>query len=139
MLFAAVLATLVVSVAVPAAQAGTRMKMVRSINNVRSWSHRRHLRFSNKLSQGAASWARSLMQRNVLAHSSRALSRHEGEIIEWHVGARPNITKTVTAWRNSAEHRRVMLTRGYRRAGAGRAVGYFSGRRCTIWVVRFAR
>jgi uncharacterized protein YkwD len=113
--------------------------MLRSINYVRSWSHRRHLRLSSTLSQGAASWARSLMQRNVLAHSARALSRHEGEIIEWHVGTRPNINKTVVAWWHSTEHRRVMLARGYRRAGVGRAVGSFGGRRCTIWVVRFAR
>jgi hypothetical protein len=27
---------------------------------------------------------------------------------------------------------------GYRSAGAGKAVGIFGGRRCTIWVVRFA-
>jgi uncharacterized protein YkwD len=139
MLCAAVLATLVVSVAAPAAQAGPRTKMIRSINYVRSWSHRGHLNFSRNLSAGAASWARTLMRRNVLAHSAGAMRRHEGEIIEWHTGPRARINSTVIEWWHSAGHRRVMLTRGYRRAGAGRAVGYFGGRRCTIWVVRFAR
>jgi uncharacterized protein YkwD len=138
MLFAAVLTTVVVSVASPPAEAGTRTKMIRSINYVRSWSQRGHLSFSRHLSAGAASWARTLMRRNVLAHSARAMRRHEGEIIEWHTGPRARINSTVIEWWHSVEHRHVMLTRGYRRAGAGRAVGYFGGRRCTIWVVGVA-
>ena len=48
------------------------------------------------------------------------------------------INRTVTEWWNSSEHRDVMLG-SFRRAGAGRAVGYFGGRLCTIWVARFGR
>src|SRR3954453_3915648 len=138
MLIAAALTTLVVGSATPA-QAGSRKHMVRAINYVRGWSHRHHLHFSPRLSRGAASWARHLMRRDVLAHSSRALRRHEGEIIEWHSGRRARVHKTVVEWWNSPPHRIVMLARRYHRAGAGRAVGYIGGRRCTIWVVRFAR
>lgn len=138
--FAVALATSVVSVAVPAeANAGQRRQMVRAINFVRSWSHRHSLHFSRALSAGAASWARSLMQRDVLAHSGRAIARGEGEVIEWHTGGRARVNKTVIEWLGSPEHRTVMLTRGYRRAGAGKAVGYFGGHKSTIWVVRFAR
>ena len=135
---AAALATGVVSLATPAAQAGPRKQMVRAINSVRSWSHRRHVYFSRRLSGGAGSWARHLMRRDVLAHSSRALRRGEGEIIEWHTGGRARVRRTVREWLNSPEHRAVMLAHGYRHAGAGRAVGYIGGHRSTIWVVRFS-
>ena len=138
-LAAAFLTTAVVGTAAVPAQAGVRRHMIRAINHARSWSHRRHVRFSNRLSQGAASWARLLVQRNTLMHSSRAVSHGEGEIIEWHTGGRARIGQTVTEWLNSTEHRQVMLAGDYRRAGAGRAVGYMGGRRCTVWVVRFAR
>jgi uncharacterized protein YkwD len=139
MLFAAALPALVVCAATPPAQAGTRRQMIRAINNVRGWTHRPGLHFSRRLSAGAASWARSLMRRDVLAHSSRALRRREGEIIEWHTGPRARIDRTVREWLRSSEHRVVMLNPRFARAGAGRAVGYMNGRRCTIWVVRFAR
>jgi uncharacterized protein YkwD len=136
MLIAAALVTLVVCAGAPAAQAGSRKQMVRSINYVRSWTHRHQLRFSQRLSRGASGWARSLMRRDTLAHSSN-LRQGEGEIIEWHTGAAPNVNSTVMEWWHSSEHRRVMLGH-FRRAGVGRAVGYFGGQRSTIWVVRFS-
>src|SRR4051794_7356240 len=138
MFIVAALTALVVSLAMPAAQASPRRQMVRAINHARGWSHRRHVHFSRRLTRGAASWARHLMRRDVLAHSSRALQRHEGEIIEWHSGRRAHVHATVVEWLHSPAHRTVMLARRYHRAGAGRAVGYIGGRRCTIWVVRFA-
>jgi uncharacterized protein YkwD len=133
MLFAAVLITVAVSIAAPAAQAGTRTRMIRTINYVRALHHLHSVRYSNRLARGAAAWARSLMRRQMLAHASG----QQGEIIEWHTGARAQIKHTVVEWWNSSSHREVMMGH-YRRAGAGRAVGYFGGRRCTIWVVRFA-
>src|SRR3954469_18245410 len=140
MMIAAALTTAVVSVAMPAtADAGQRRQMVRAINFVRSWSHRNHLHFSRRLSHGASSWARHLMRRDVLAHSSRALHRHEGEVIEWHTGRRARVNNTVWAWLGSPPHRHVMLARRYHRAGAGKAVGYVNGHRSVIWVVRFSR
>jgi uncharacterized protein YkwD len=139
MLIATALTMLAVSAAAPAAHAGPRKQMVRTINYVRSWSHRHGLAFSGRLSRGASSWAKHLMRRNVLAHSGQAIRGGEGEVIEWHTGARANINKTVMEWWHSTSHRHVMLSRQYTRAGAGRAVGYWGGRKCTIWVVRFAR
>jgi uncharacterized protein YkwD len=139
MLIAAALMTGVVSMSAPTAQAGTRKQMVRSINYVRGWSNRHQLHFSHRLSRGANSWARQLMRRNVLAHSAAAMRRREGEIIEWHTGPRAQVKSTVIEWWHSSGHRHVMLGKRYHRAGAGRAVGYIGGQRCTIWVVRFAR
>jgi len=139
MLIAAALTALAVTAAAPAARAGTRERMIRKINDVRSWSHRRSLAFSGRLSRGAASWAHHLMRRNVLAHSGQAIRRGEGEVIEWHTGARANVNQTVVEWLHSTGHRHVMLSGRYHRAGAGRAVGDYGGRKCTIWVVRFAR
>lgn len=108
--------------------------MVRTINYVRALHHVHSLRYSARLSRGAAAWARSLMSRQTLTHSSNV----QGEIIEWHTGTGAEIKRTVVEWWNSSGHRQVMMGH-YRRAGAGRAVGWFDGRRCTIWVVRFAR
>src|SRR4051794_38260070 len=140
MLAAALCALALTTAAAPApADAGKRRQMVRAINFVRSWSHIHGVHYSRRLSRGATSWARHLMRRDVLAHSSRAINRGEGEVIEWHTGRRARVNRTVIEWLHSSEHRHVMLARRYRRAGAGRAVGYIGGRRCTIWVVRFAR
>lgn len=46
--------------------------------------------------------------------------------------------RLVIEWLNSPGHRQVMLSHRYRRAGAGKAVGWIGGRKSTIWVVRFA-
>jgi uncharacterized protein YkwD len=107
--------------------------MIRTINHVRSSNHRNHLRFSQRLSRGAAAWARHLMRDQYLGHASG----QQGEVIEWHTGGNAAVRQTVIEWWHSTGHRHVMLG-NYRRAGAGRAVGNFGGRRCTIWVVRFA-
>jgi uncharacterized protein YkwD len=133
MLMVAALMTVVVSAFAPAAHAGQRKQMIRTINYVRSWSHLRGLNFSRRLSRGAAAWARHLMGSQTLAHATG----QQGEVIEWHTGAQAQIKDVVTEWFNSSGHRRVMLG-NYRRAGAGKAVGYFGGQQCTIWVVRFA-
>jgi len=132
MLIAAALATVVVCAAAPAAHAGQRRQMVRTINDARAWTHHHRLHFSERLSRGAAAWARHLMQNQILGHASHV----QGEIIEWHTGARGQVRRTVTEWLNSPGHRHVMLG-PFRRIGAGKAVGNCGGRRCTIWVVRF--
>jgi uncharacterized protein YkwD len=122
------------SAAAPAAQAGQRKQMIRNINYVRGWSNLHPLRFSARLSRGAAAWARHLMRSQYLGHASGV----QGEVIEWHTGGRAQVKQTVIEWWHSSGHRHVMLGH-FRRAGAGRAVGTFGGRRCTIWVVRFGR
>jgi uncharacterized protein YkwD len=140
MLIAAALTAVVVCAAVPAgAQAGQRKQMIRAINFVRSWGHHRKLQFSSRLSRGATSWARHLMRQDILAHSARAVRRGEGEIIEWHTGSDANINGVAIEWLNSPGHRQIMLSRRYHRAGAGKAVGWWNGRKSVIWVVRFAR
>ncbi len=140
MLVAALCAlALTTAVAPSTADAGKRRQMVRAINFVRSWSHIRGLHYSGRLSHGATAWARHLMRIDVLAHSARALRRQEGEVIEWHTGLSAMVNSVVMEWLNSSGHRHVMLSRGYRRAGAGRATGWMNGQRSTIWVVRFAR
>lgn len=108
--------------------------MIRTINYVRALHGAPSLRYSQRLSRGAAAWARRLMARQTLGHAAGV----QGEIIEWHTGARARVKRTVVEWWNSSAHRQVMMGQ-YRRAGAGKATGYFDGRRSTIWVVRFAR
>ena len=135
MLLAAMLASAIFMLMSAPAQAGSRRAMVRAIAGVRG----SHLRFSQKLSAAAAGWARHLFQAGVLAHSRRAIGCHEGEVIEWHTGNAANVGGVIREWLASPEHRPVLLNGIWRRAGAGRAVGYMNGRRSTIWVVRFAR
>ena len=135
LLACAVAALLIAAWTPAAAQAGSRHQMVRTINFVRSLAHQPRVHYSRRLSRRAAAWARHLMSRGVLAHSSSAT----GEVIEWHTGTRPRVRRAVDSWLQSPGHRRVILSGRYRRAGAGRAVGYMNGRRTTIWVVRFAR
>jgi uncharacterized protein YkwD len=134
MLLAALLASAILTFAAPV-QASSRRAMVRAIDSVRG----SQLRFSRKLSAAAAAWARHLFRAGVLAHSARAIRRHEGEVIEWHTGSAANIRGVVGEWLASPEHRPVLLNQIWRRAGAGSAVGFMNGRRSTIWVVRFAR
>jgi uncharacterized protein YkwD len=114
---------------------GARRAMVRAIDTAR----RSHLRFSGKLSAAAAAWARHLFQSGALAHSARAVERHEGEVIEWHTGTAAHVRSVVREWLGSPDHRPVLLNHKWHRAGAGRAVGMMDGHRSTIWVVRFAR
>lgn len=134
-LFACLLAAAILFAATlpPPAEASTRTRMVKTINYVRSWGHIPALRYSPRLSERAAAWARHLLRTGRMAHSSSGT----GEVIEWHPGSRPRIRRAVDAWLRSPSHRRVILSRRYRRAGAGRAVGYVQGRRTTVWVVRF--
>ena len=117
----------------PVAGASTRTRMVKTINHARSWGNIHGVRYSPRLSRRAARWARHILSRGVMAHSSSAT----GEVIEWHGGTRPRIRHAVGAWLRSPGHRNVILSRSYRRAGAGRAVGYMHGRKMTVWVVRF--
>jgi uncharacterized protein YkwD len=132
-LIAAALTTVTVGAAAPASASPGQRKMIRTINNARALSHHRALRFSRRLSHGASAWANYLMRRQMFSHAAG----QQGEIMEWHTGGAAMVRRTVIEWLNSSGHRRVMLG-NYRSAGAGKAVGYFGGQRCTIWVVRFA-
>jgi uncharacterized protein YkwD len=136
-LAAAVLTAAAITAASAApAQAGPRKQMIRTINYVRSWNHRHPLHLSNRLSRSAAAWARHLMRCSVLSHA--AVPSGQGEILEWHTGGGAAVNSTVMEWWHSSGHRRVMLAGDFSRAGAGRATGYFGGRKSTIWVVRFS-
>jgi uncharacterized protein YkwD len=134
---AAALTTAVVSLFASPANAGPPRQMVRALNNARNWSHQRQLRFSSRIARGASAWARSMMSRGVLGHSTAAMRAGESEVIEWHTGTAPAIGSVVDEWLHSDAHRRIVLG-GYRLAGAGKAVGWMNGVRSTIWVVRFA-
>jgi uncharacterized protein YkwD len=132
----ALLAVVLVLATTPA-QAGSRGSMVRAINAVRGGAHR--LINSRRLSVDAERWARHLVRADRLAHSAQAIRSHQGEVIEWHLGPRANVGRVLREWLHSATHRPVLLNRIWRHVGVGRVVGRMSGRRSTIWVVRFAR
>ena len=95
MLFAAVLTSAVLVLPATPARAGMLEQIIGKINSVRSGNHLAPVRISQRLSRGAGGWARDLVRRNVLEHSSAAINRGEGEIIEWHTGARAFVNRTV--------------------------------------------
>lgn len=134
-LLAAAIVAAAMSMLAPApAAAGPKKQMVKTINFVRGWAHLHGLRGSARLSAKANRWARHLLRIKVLQHS-----RAQGEVIEYHTGGAPRVRATVNSWLNSPAHRTVLMSRSFRRVGAGRATGWMNGRRVTIWVVRFAR
>jgi uncharacterized protein YkwD len=117
----------------PPASAGSRSRMVKAINHARA-GHVQRVHFSKRLTRKATRWAHRLARDGVVGHSSSSAG---GEIIEWHLGAKPRIGNTVRSWLHSPSHRQVMLSGSFNRAGAGKAVGWFGGHRATIWVVQF--
>jgi uncharacterized protein YkwD len=114
-------------------------EMVDRINEARTKRGVPPMRHHGALSRSAKRYARYLLRSGRFGHSGRirAPDRFErlGELLAWHQGRKPRRRRTVRRWLRSPWHRPVLLARKFRFAGAGRAVGRFQGRRCTIWVV----
>jgi uncharacterized protein YkwD len=113
--------------------------MVDRISEARAKRGLAPVRHHRSLSRSARRYARHLLRTGTFEHAGRIRASHRfrrvGELLAWHPGRKPRRGRTVRRWLRSWWHRRVLLDRGFRFAGAGRAVGRFRGRRCTIWVV----
>ena len=117
--------------------------VVNKVNRVRRRNGLRRLRLSPSLTRSSRRFARHLMRTDRFGHARRIRAnprfRRVGEVLAMHGGWRPRASKTIRAWMHSPTHRHVLLSRSYRRVGAGRAVGRFGGRRATIWVMQVGR
>jgi uncharacterized protein YkwD len=139
MLLAAALTVLLATLAIGVSASDARSssaRMVGALNHARSSHGVRRVHRSRRLSRRCRAFASYLVRHRTVRHSRNNMrTRRYGEIIEFHSGSRAGVRHAVRAWLGSPGHRAVLLSGGYRRAGAGRA----TNGSMTIWVVRFAR
>lgn len=128
--------------AAPPSTAGAN-PMVKKINDFRRAHGVPPLRSSPRLSRASKGFARRLMRTNRLGHASSVQGDRRysstGEILALQGGWRVRRAAAMRSWRRSPGHRSILLSRRFRRAGAGLSRGHFGGRPSSIWVVRFGR
>jgi uncharacterized protein YkwD len=145
----ALMSMLLLALVVPAAQAsGPRFdrgerSVVRSINRVRHKHGLARLHAGRRLARAADLHSRNMLARDFFAHGSFAQRvrrfvpyRRLGENLA--VTSRCSARLVVRMWLRSAPHRRVLLSRSYRRVGIGRRVGRLGSRRACMWTADFA-
>jgi uncharacterized protein YkwD len=141
----AVLAALSVALVVPAGASASSapVKVFKRINKIRARHGLRKLHLSRSLERSARRYSRYQMRHGYFGHSSRihASRRYRtlGEILEMHYGRKAAPGFAVHNWMHSSPHRSIILSRSFRAAGAGFAVGRFHGRRSVIWTMHFGR
>ena len=142
------LCALVACLIVPALPAGTAAasasaedQMVAKINTYRANRGLPKLRKSKSLTGTAERYSWKQMRSGYFGHSSRIQAsskyRRLGEILAYLAGSRAQVNAAFRMWLNSGGHRAVIMDRGFRYVGAGRASGRFRGNRATIWTVQF--
>ena len=140
---------LVFSPAAPTAEASSpRMNageraIVRAINRARAAHGVRALRGHRRLARAADAHTRSMLRADYFAHGAFALrvrryvrSRRVGETIA--MTTRCSARRVVRMWMNSAPHRAVLLSRGFRSVGIGRRVGRLGTSRACLVTADFA-
>jgi uncharacterized protein YkwD len=138
----ALLACLIVP-ALPAAPAAgsAEDQMVAKINSYRSQHGLPGVRKSKSLTRSAERYSWKQLNSGYFGHSSRiqASSKYNrlGEILAYLSGTRAQVSAAFRMWLNSGGHRAVIMDRGFRYVGAGRASGNFRGGKATIWTVQF--
>jgi uncharacterized protein YkwD len=104
----------------------TERSIVRAINSVRAANHLPTLRSNARLARAADAHSASILRTRVITHGAFTQrlrryvhSRKVGENLAWMSGC--NATAIVDMWLHSAPHRKVMLSRSFRRIGVGRS------------------
>jgi uncharacterized protein YkwD len=143
-----ILCALVACLIVPALPAGTAAarasaedQMLAKINSYRSQHGLPRVRKSKSLTRSAERYSWKQLNAGYFGHSSRihASSKYRrlGEILAFLSGTRAQVSSAFRMWLNSGGHRAVIMDRGFRYVGAGRASGRFRGGKATIWTVQF--
>jgi uncharacterized protein YkwD len=123
-------AVLVIAVLPCPAQARdhTTSSMVRAINSVRAAHQLPSLRVSHALARAARRHSSEMARSGLFSHGafeqrlrSYINSRMVGENLAWM--QRCNGQQAVNMWLNSPPHRRIMLSRAFRRVGVGHRSG----------------
>jgi uncharacterized protein YkwD len=125
------------------AQLPSSLQILHEINGVRTTHGLGRVHVAPSLRYSAFRYARHLMRSGYFGHAARIQAssafHYKGEILEIHRGTTPCVRAAVREWLNSPSHRALILDPRFTYAGAGRATGYFQGRRRMIWVVQFGR
>jgi uncharacterized protein YkwD len=115
-----------VSLAVFPAAASARggSSILRAMNSVRARHHLPALRASHALARAAAAHSSAMARSGSMSHGAfqRRISRYVrshvvGENLAW--ASRCSGRTIVRMWMNSAPHRAIMLSPGFRKAGVG--------------------
>ena len=111
-----------------------------AINDARASAGLRPLALSPALTRSSAAFAGHIMRTGVFAHAGTIQAaggfRRLGECIAMHTGRAARPGWTVRRWLASPGHRPLLLSRGFRQAGAAAVQGRFNGRRSTVWVLQ---
>jgi uncharacterized protein YkwD len=107
-----------------AASASGGSSILRAMNSVRARHHLPALRPSRALSRAASEHSSDMARSGLMSHGAFAQrishyvnSRMVGENLAW--ASRCSGHAIVRMWMNSAPHRAIMLSPGFRRAGVG--------------------
>jgi uncharacterized protein YkwD len=144
-LSSSLLIALVAVLLVPAGASASSapVKVFKRINKIRARHGLRKLHLSRSLERSARRYSHYQMRHGYFGHSSRIHASRKyrtlGEILEMHYGRKAAPRAAVYNWMHSSPHRSIILSRSFRAAGAGFAVGRFHGRRSVIWTMHFGR
>ena len=118
---------------------GVEPAMVAEVNRVRAQHGLPPFRFSASLRRSAHRYAGWMLRADFFGHQGRIRAsrryRRLGEALSLHRGWRAQVRRTVQRWLRSPGHRSLVLSRGFRHLGAGRARGSYAGGRDTTWVL----
>jgi uncharacterized protein YkwD len=140
----AALLVVLASLALPAiaSASSAAVQMVHKVNSIRHAHGLRSVAMNRSLQHSAGAYAHHMMHSGYFGHASRIHAsgrfRTLGEIIEMQRGG-SNVGLAFNSWIHSPEHRSIILSGGFRFAGAGFVSGRFHGHRTTIWVMHFGR
>ena len=111
----------------------TEAKIIRALNNARTGYGLPRLRSTRALGRAADAHSRSMRRSNTMGHGdfNRRIrrytrSRKVGENLAWMSGC--NASAIVNMWLNSGPHRKIMLSRSFKRIGVGRS----GSRKCFV-------
>lgn len=115
---------------IPAQAAGYRARVFKLVNEFRRSHGVAAVHDSYDVNQLAKRHSRAMADKNLLFHSydlGSKLRTKDARMWGENIGAMWSVRSTVRAWINSSSHRKIMLTRGFRRAGVGVVVarGHF--------------
>ena len=106
----------------------TEASIVRSMNKIRAAYHLPRLRTNAALARAADVHSADMLHSGTLTHGAFSQrvrryvrKRHIGENLAWM--SRCKAHAIVQMWMNSAGHRAIMLSRGFRRVGVARRAG----------------
>jgi uncharacterized protein YkwD len=152
-LLAVSLAALVTAPTVHAASARltpTEKAVIRLMNQVRARHGLPALKTSRRLARAADGHSRDMLRHDFFAHESsdgtsfdrrvRAYGHASvvGENLAMLPGVRSAAHMVVQMWLDSAAHREILLSHGFRRVGVGKRSGQLGAQWATVYTVDFA-